>query len=204
METITQWITNYGYVGLFSLLVVGIVGVPVPDEALLTFCGYLIHKGQFHWPAALITAYAGSACGITLSYLLGYTFGWWLIGKIGPWVHLTEHRLEKVRRWFERYGRWTLVFGYFIPGIRHAIAYVAGMSRMRYGNFALFAYSGAVIWGTTFLVLGYLLGPEWQRALTWALRGHLTIMTLIGATALIYFLVRRLRRRPVPGRPRRP
>ena len=42
MEIITQWISHYGYFGLFSLLMLGIVGLPVPDETLLTFAGYLV------------------------------------------------------------------------------------------------------------------------------------------------------------------
>ncbi len=196
MDIVTHWIVNYGYFGLFSLLMVGIVGVPVPDETLLTFSGFLIYKGEFHWPAALATAYLGSACGITLSYVLGCTFGWWLIRKVGPWLHLTEERMAKVHAWFERYGRWTLVFGYFIPGIRHAIAYAAGMSRMRYGNFALFAYSGAIIWGTTFLSLGYFLGPAWRDVLAWAKRGHwilLGLMGLIIVVAIATWLLRRYR-----------
>lgn len=194
METITQWIAEYGYFGLFSLLVVGIVGVPVPDEALLTFSGYLIHKGQFHWPAALATAYAGSACGISLSYILGYTFGWWLICKVGWWVHMTEQRVKSVHRWFERYGRWTLVFGYFIPGIRHAIAYTAGMSRMRYRSFALFAYTGAAIWGTTFLVLGYLAGPAWQDTFAVVQRGHSVVLIGLPVILVIVLAVWFLRR----------
>lgn len=36
-----EWITHYGYVAIFVLLMLGIVGLPVPDEALLTFVGYL-------------------------------------------------------------------------------------------------------------------------------------------------------------------
>lgn len=195
METVTHWIAAYGYLGLFSLLVVGIVGVPIPDETLLTFSGYLIYSGKFHWPATLATAYVGSSCGITLSYVLGYTFGWWLIRKVGKWVHITEERLEKVHDWFGRYGRWTLVFGYFIPGIRHAIAYVAGMSRMRYWSFALFAYSGAVIWGTTFLVLGYVMGPAWQEVLHWAERGHWVVLALAGVIVVIALVVWFVRKR---------
>jgi membrane protein DedA with SNARE-associated domain len=40
-----HWISQYGYVGIFSLLMLGIIGVPVADEALLAFSGYLVFKG---------------------------------------------------------------------------------------------------------------------------------------------------------------
>jgi membrane protein DedA with SNARE-associated domain len=43
-QQVLAWLTQYGYLALFSLLVLGIVGLPVPDETLLTFTGYLIYE----------------------------------------------------------------------------------------------------------------------------------------------------------------
>ena len=59
-------------------------------------------------------------------------------------------------------GHWALTFGYFIPGVRHFTAYAAGMSELEAPQFALFAYSGAVLWVGTFLSLGYFLGERWD------------------------------------------
>ncbi len=194
MATVEQWITSHGYVGLFLLLVVGMPGVPVPMETLLTFSGFLIYKGDFGWGAALAWAGAGGVCGITLSYVLGSTCGWWLIHKVSRRLRITEDHFEKVQRWFDRYGRWTLVFGYFIPGFRHAIGYVSGMTRMRYRNFALFAYTGSALWGASFMLLGYLLGPAWQDARGWVSQGHAVLLwvlgTLVGLSPIAWFLWR--------------
>ena len=84
MELILHWISEYGYFGLFSLLVLGIVGLPVPDETLLTFAGYLIFRGQLRLVPTMLAAFLGSACGITLSYTLGRLTGYFLIEKYGP------------------------------------------------------------------------------------------------------------------------
>src|SRR5947207_12146611 len=43
-EIALHWIGEYGYAGIFSLLIFGIVGLPVPDEWLLTFSGFLVFK----------------------------------------------------------------------------------------------------------------------------------------------------------------
>lgn len=43
-----------------------------------------------------------------------------------------------------------LIVGYFLPGVRHITAYLAGMSAMKYGKFAAFAYTGALLWSLTF------------------------------------------------------
>ena len=45
-STVLQWVATYGYVAIFSLLVFGIVGLPVPDEFLLTGCGFLVYQGH--------------------------------------------------------------------------------------------------------------------------------------------------------------
>ena len=161
-QQVLAWITQYGYLAIFCLLVLGIVGLPVPDETLLTFTGYLVFIGRLSLPLAFLSAFAGSACGITLSYTLGRTFGLTLIHRYGRYLRITEAHVEKAHAWFRRAGHWSLTFGYFIPGVRHFTAYAAGMSELEYPSFALFAYSGAVLWVTAFLSLGYLLGEQWK------------------------------------------
>ena len=74
------WITQYGYFAIFLLLVCGIVGLPVPDETLLTFAGYLVFKGNLSLPLAFAAALGGSLSGITISYTLGRTLGMKVIG----------------------------------------------------------------------------------------------------------------------------
>jgi len=193
MEIITQWISHYGYFGLFSLLMLGIVGLPVPDETLLTFAGYLIFKKQLSFPLTLLFAFLGSATGISLSYILGRSLGLYLIHKYGRYVFITPEKLELVHRWFLRRGKWSLPIGYFIPGVRHLTAYVAGSSRLEIPVFATFAYSGALIWSTTFILLGYFLGDQWEFVLSRLenniLEGTLIVLAIL---AVIWFLRKRL------------
>jgi membrane protein DedA with SNARE-associated domain len=161
-QQVLAWITQYGYEAIFLLLVLGIVGLPVPDETLLTFTGYLVFKGHLSLPLAFISAFTGSASGITVSYALGRVFGMALIHRFGRFLHLTPERLDRAHAWFERIGQWALTFGYFIPGVRHLTAYAAGISSLEPPRFAIFAYTGSVLWVSTFLSLGYLLGERWH------------------------------------------
>jgi membrane protein DedA with SNARE-associated domain len=66
-----SWVTRHGYAGLFSALVLGIVGVPVPDEMMLTFAGSLAARGLLDLGGVMAAALAGSASGITASFFLG-------------------------------------------------------------------------------------------------------------------------------------
>lgn len=161
MNHIAAFIYAYGYLGIFSLLMLGIVGLPVPDEWLLTFAGYLIFKGHFQIVPTLAAAVLGSICGISVSYWLGHTLGIFFVRRYGQWFHITEERMSRVHAWFDRTGRWSLLVGYFIPGVRHAAGFVAGTSKLRFPEFALFAYTGAFVWSVSFVAIGYISGKEW-------------------------------------------
>ena len=187
-QYVLHWISLYGYAAIFCLLTLGIVGLPVPDETLLTFTGYLIFSHQLKLVPAAVTVLLGTMCGITLSYLLGRTFGLALIHRFGKYVHLTEARLTKAHMFFERAGHWSLTFGYFIPGVRHLTAYAAGVSYLEPHLFALFAYSGAFLWAGTFLTLGYFLGERWQ-AVSARIHRDLLMACAAGAALILLYLV---------------
>ena len=193
-QTVFAWISQYGYPAIFCLLVLGIVGLPVPDETLLTFTGYLVFRGHLHLMPAFVAALCGSICGITLSYVLGRTFGLALIHRYGRYVRIKEEHVSKAHEFFERLGKWSLTFGYFIPGVRHFTAYAAGISDMEPPHFAVFAYSGALLWATTFISLGYFLGERWE-AVSKRLHYHFGIATAACALlACAYLLFRWWRR----------
>lgn len=164
-ETFAYWILDYGSIALFFLLALGIVALPIPDETLMVVSGVLIHQGHLYAIPTLIAAYAGSMCGITLSYLLGRTAGQYVLKRYGRWVGINEQNLQKAHDWYEYMGKWTLTFGYFIPGVRHVTGIFAGMTELEYPKFALFAYSGAFLWASVFLAIGYFFGPYWAHIL---------------------------------------
>ncbi len=161
MDSITIWITQYGSLAVFALLMLGIAGLPVPDELLLAFVGYLIFSNILPPVPAAAAALLGSICGITLSYSLGRVFGLPLIRKYGRLVNLKMKHLDQVRHWFQRFGKWTLTGGYFFPGVRHFTGFVAGTANLQLRVFAGYAFLGALFWAATFISLGYFLGAEW-------------------------------------------
>ncbi|MDD5170643.1 MAG: DedA family protein [Syntrophales bacterium] len=171
------WIASYGYLAIFILLVLGIVGLPVPDETLLVFVGFLVLKGTLHPIAAFACALAGSICGISISYMLGRLGGVFLVHRYGTRFHLSEDRFARVHVWFERVGKWTLIAAYYIPGIRHVIALIAGASELKPSVFCLFAYTGAFLWVTTFMSFGYVWGKEWYL---WSGKVHFYIFLAAG------------------------
>jgi membrane protein DedA with SNARE-associated domain len=194
-EAALNWIVQHGYAGIFSLLIFGIVGLPVPDELLLTFSGYLVFNHTLRPIPTFVAAVLGSSCGITFSYILGRIFDTYVIVKHGRALHITQEKVDHVHRWLERRGRWVLTIGYFVPGVRHLTGYVAGVSKLRLSSFMLFAYSGAFCWAATFISLGYFLGEEW-RSMESLYEGRLIAFGVLAAGALgtiVFLIVRDLR-----------
>ena len=189
---VLAWITQYGYLAIFGLLVLGIVGLPVPDETLLTFTGYLVFKRHLSLPLAFAAALAGSASGITISYWLGRTFGLKLIHRYGKYLRIREAHVNQAHAWFERAGHWSLTFGYFVPGVRHFTAYAAGIAGLEPPKFALFAYSGALLWVSAFMTLGYIVGDRWE-AVEGEIHHYLLAVSIGVAIVLAVYLVWRWR-----------
>jgi membrane protein DedA with SNARE-associated domain len=189
MEHLANWVAHYGYAAIFSLLVFGIVGLPVPDEWMLTFAGYLVFTGHLRPIPALGSAMLGSMCGITVSYILGRSLGLYLIHRYGWFFHISSKDMDRVHAWFARFGTWTLVFGYFVPGVRHFTAIVAGTSELPPRTFALYAYSGALIWSSTFIAIGYFFGEQWDKALQQIQRHSAMAAWIVLAVVAVYLLV---------------
>lgn len=194
-QLLLHGIVEYGYPGIFAALFLGIFGAPIPDEVVLSFAGYLAFKGTLELHFAILAATLGSVCGISLSYAIGRSFGLFVFERYGRFVGITPERLAKAHDWFGRYGKWTLLPGFFIPGIRHLIAYLAGTSRLKYATFSLFAYVGGFLWTTTFILLGYFMGKDWQR-MSEMLHQHLRLGSVVVALVIAaWFLIRWLQRK---------
>lgn len=185
-DTFVHWLLDYGSIALFFLLALGIVALPIPDETLMVISGVLIHQGHLLAIPTIIAAFAGSMCGITLSYILGRTAGHFVIKRYGKWVGINDKNLKKAHDWYEYLGKWTLTFGYFIPGVRHVTGILAGMAELEYPKFALFAYTGAFLWTAVFLSIGYFFGPYWTHILGF-MDEH--PIELLGAVLFIIFFI---------------
>src|SRR5437762_8628485 len=114
MDAVLHWVSTYGYFAITGLLVLGIVGLPVPDEWLLVFSGYLVYSGRLSLAGTLAAATLGSMGGITCSYLIGRTVGLPLLhSKFGRVFRMSDRKIQFVHDWFNRVGHWALFIGYF-------------------------------------------------------------------------------------------
>lgn len=163
VQLFSGYISDYGYGALFSLFFVGILGMPVPEETLLVFSGYLVSTGQLTYITTVLVCYTGSIGAMTTAYWIGRWFGISVIEKYGKRLGMGYSIYKKTEDWFSRVGKWALPIGYFIPGVRQYTAYFAGITRLPFPTFMLFTYGGGLFWSVLFVTLGWQLGERWEQ-----------------------------------------
>lgn len=194
MQHVDLFLAHYGYFAIFGLLTLGIVGPWIPDETILVLAGAAVNAGRLHFLPTVAAGFGGSICGITLSYVLGRTGAVWILEHYGPLRRTVGVHLPQAHAWFERYGKWSLFFGYFIAGVRHFTALAAGMSKLEASTFAACAYPGGFLWVVTFVSIGYYVGEEWEKIAPLVSRGVLIAVLVGAAVAVAIWLVKMKRR----------
>jgi membrane protein DedA with SNARE-associated domain len=179
-----EWLAHYGPGVLFLAQMFGIFGLPIPDEFLMTVAGALAREGRLDPGITLLAAISGAFCGITMSYVLGRTVG---TAALHRFVYVRDADFARAQRWFARFGGWLLVFGYFVPGVRHCTAMAAGSAPFPFRRFALYAYPGAVLWCLVFLSFGYYAGPHWRAA--WHAFEHIGLYLLVPLAIVVVLAI---------------
>lgn len=162
-DTALQIVSHYGYWAIAILLAGGIIGLPVPDELILMFCGYLVFSEELHFLSTIVWCFCGSITGMTVSYILGAKFGLIALNKFGKYFGMKEKHLNMAQAWFQRFGPFTILIGYYIPGIRQLTAFSSAVGRIPYWKFLLFAIPGGLLWVILFVKIGIYIGYSWTH-----------------------------------------
>jgi membrane protein DedA with SNARE-associated domain len=199
-HTVQGFVHDLGYVGLFVLIVLESTMVPVPSLLVMPFAGFLASQGSFSLPVILAINSVGALVGSSLSYWLGMAGGKPLLLKYGKYVMVRPADLAKTEAFFEKHGAWTVFIARFIPVVRHLISIPAGVARMRFPSFLFQTFLGASAWGGGLMIVGYILGSQWERVAKVAKRIDLVIAIVIVLTMVVLavrFVARRRAQRIV-------
>jgi membrane protein DedA with SNARE-associated domain len=123
-------ILKFGYFGIFFVLVLGGLGLPVPEEAPIILAGILSRKGTMHWIPALASSFAGVLVGDFIVYFLGFFYGEKVLSLPLTRKFLTRAREAQIKGYFHRHGVKILILGRFAVGFRTAAYLTAGILRL--------------------------------------------------------------------------
>lgn len=200
-EWITSVMTDYGYFGIFLLILLENVFPPIPSEIVLTVGGFMTATTELTIFGVIAASTAGSVTGAVILYGLGK----WMsvqrlekiIEKYGSWLRLKKEDLHKADAWFDRYGKWTVFFGRLVPVIRSLISIPAGMSGMKFGLFLLFTTSGTLLWNTVLVFIGEAVGENREAIMRqFSIYSNVVYALLaVGGAAAVWYYFKKIRSR---------
>jgi membrane protein DedA with SNARE-associated domain len=171
----------------------GVIGVPGSEPTML-FAGFNVFQRHLTLIGIVVFGVLGDMLGASIAYGIGYYGRRELVERHGNKLHISVRKLDRAQAWFDRYGSGVIVISRFIPFARAAFPYAAGVARMPFWRFLLFATIGSIVWITALGVLGNAVGSDWQN---W--RHNLEYVDYVGAAllvaAIVYLIVRLTRAR---------
>lgn len=159
-DTVVGYLHEYGYIIVFLALFCGIVGIPAPEESFLVLIGLLCIHHEFSLTNAMLSAVLGTFIGMMVAYGIGYFSGDLIVKKVGRFVGLTEERWLHARRKYKQNFKRSIIFGFYLPGIRQMNPYFAGATKVPTVLYILCSLIGSVLWAIPYILVGYILG-QW-------------------------------------------
>lgn len=167
IQWITEFMEQYGYIGIMLMITLENVFPPIPSEVVLTFGGFMTTYSDLTVFGVILAATVGSLLGAIILFGIGRILNVERLELIvDRWGHLLRVKKEDIRRadaWFDKYGYWTVLFCRMIPLIRSLISIPAGMSGMNFWIFLAFTTIGTLIWNVILVTLGSAVGESWEE-----------------------------------------
>jgi membrane protein DedA with SNARE-associated domain len=213
-DLLTTVVGDYGLYAVFLLMTLDAV-FPAASEPVMVyggavaagafagqdvqFAGWVLEPG--------LEAYLGIALAGTVGYTLGSVGGWWIglhggrpfLERHGRWLHLSQAKLDRAERWFERWEDWAVFLGRVTPVVRSFVSIPAGVFEAPLRRYTLLTLLGSAIWCFGLAGVGWALGSRWEDFHEAFHYVDYTVLALLvaGAAWLALKYVRR-RRSPLP------
>lgn len=179
-----------GYPGVFFLMTLESVNIPIPSEVVMPFSGFLALQGTFNFWGVAAAGTLGNVAGSLLSYYLAE----WILSIRAKYgflrIILSESHIEKTNEWFRKYGSYSIFFGRVVPVVRTFISLPAGIGKMNVAKFTVLTLVGSLIWSVFLTYVGFFLGSNWDTIGGYFRNADFVILGALGV-AVIYFLLRK-------------
>jgi membrane protein DedA with SNARE-associated domain len=169
----------YGYPVLAGTLLLGAIGLPLPDGIATAVAGSLAAQGRMDWLLAAAIIVIASVLGDLVGYGLGRLLGGELLKRRGGWFGYTPARRGQVQRLFNRWGLLTVfITRTFVSYLSSVASVLAGVAHYRASTFLVVAVAGRLVWAAAYLGLGYAVGSDLEAAASFLTNLSLLLLSL--------------------------
>ena len=161
IQWISEFLSEYLYAGVFLAAILETIIPPIPTMAVFPTAGFIASQNGLNLFEVVLLGIIGgfgASIGSTVIYLIALKLGRAALLKYLKRVRVSEKKLERVEKWFEKYGDKAVLFGRMIPVFREMISIPAGLLKMNTKKFLLYTILGSYGWGITMVLVGYFFG----------------------------------------------
>jgi membrane protein DedA with SNARE-associated domain len=182
---VSSYIEHFTYVGLFLVLVLCGLGLPVPEEIPLLTGGFLVYRGITQYPTTLVVSFVGVVAGDNSLFFLGRRFGAGVLRYLGFVRPGYLPRIERLKRFMDRHGNMAIFYARFLAGVRALVYLTAGSTGVSTRRFLVYDALGATISVPLAVSVGYFFGDQIELAIRYL--GGFDRLVLAAAAACIIF-----------------
>jgi membrane protein DedA with SNARE-associated domain len=190
-----------GYVGIALVLVLGGLGLPVPEEAPIIVAAVLSKNERMWWPLAVASCLTGVLLGDFVVYFLGYFHGEKVLSLRLTRKFLTRAREAQIKGYFHRHGFKILILGRFAVGFRTAAYLTAGILKLPFLKLFLTDVFAASLSTGLMFGLGYVFAHQIQTSFDQVKHWLSAIVAVALAAWLLYRYYQGWRRAGLPVGP---
>lgn len=161
---VSTYIEHFTYVGLFVVLLLCGMGLPLPEDVVLLAGGYLVHRGIIRYPATLAISLLGVVAGDNMLFFFGRRVGTGLLAYFGLKRPGSREQVERMQGFMRRHGHLAIFYARFLAGLRALIYLSAGSLGVRPRTFLFFDLLGALISVPVVVSIGYIFGEDIETA----------------------------------------
>jgi membrane protein DedA with SNARE-associated domain len=182
---VQHFITQYGYLAVFVLMLAESACIPVPSEVIMLLGGALaagaVAGAHPSLAGIIIAGVLGNVAGSYVAWAVGRYAGQAAVRRWGRRVGIREREIDRAAAWFERHGNAAVLVGRVIPVVRTFISLPAGFAGMPPVRFGVYTTLGCIPWTAALGIAGYALGANWQSVAngfhgpTYAIAGILVV-----------------------------
>jgi membrane protein DedA with SNARE-associated domain len=160
----TSFLTDAGYWALIVFAFVQACCIPISSEITFGFAGVLAYEGHLSLALVIIIGTAAELAGSSAAYGLGRLGGRHTVERYRRYLLMTRKDVDRVERFFDGRGAWSVAVARVIPLVRAFAGLVAGFMEVPALPFEIFNLIGTLAWATALSLIGYELGSDWTRA----------------------------------------
>ncbi|MDO8433908.1 MAG: DedA family protein [Candidatus Binatus sp.] len=183
---VSAYIEHFTYAGLFVILLLCGLGLPIPEDIALLAGGYLVHRGTTRYPLTILVSFFGVVAGDNSLFFLGRHFGTGLVRYFGLERPGRKIQIERIQAFMQRHGHRAILYARFLAGLRALIYLSAGSFGVRPTVFLIYDLIGALISVPIVVTLGYVFGAQLEMVVKYLGGFERLIVVVIVLCVAIY------------------